>query len=594
MPSAREFVECKVRAKLDAVATLAAQYISVAFPLRDGGVRAAKVLASRALRPLFTLDGGTMSILDMGHIEEVDVKAAPPSGVSTIAQHVRTPPDRKHRRKYRRERNAGQAQQREGQHARVAMSTGVITPASSAERGACHVADGGTGRDTETSQPARTARELARFRYYFDQENLQDADSAYVEFDHAAPSELLVVCPPRMHLRRRRYVRVLGTALAEHMAATNSFIVHFSPPQLNGIVALGCLGLYLEPRRTISLLPHGLAPQPHIQGPGSPVPHAADGLSWPLETTASFRVNKTWPRLCTYEGHGRYDSHDGHGSRDGQNDPDGHMSHDGHMDPDTCAGCEGRVGEALPPAQLYQFQILWHAGAFHSSYFDMIKGVFAWAWRHSPFRTEIATMRRRKELVLEEVDWAVLEQMPATTQIYCEYQPRVDEHDTGRECPGPGAACFFGTVGDVLSKRAMFNPSDPALRLLAQMRVYYLDPVKPLALAKYLNEREGAYVGPGANQPMPVLDPATTLQGMPSVALSNFARIWKPRIVEMLRSRISRDSEFAPSIIRHVPVDVRHIVRPAQGPRADADALLLAVVKAISLYPTKLRGMLQQ
>ena len=65
MPSAREYVERKVRAKLDSVAELAAQYLALAFYLRDGRVRAAKELASAALRPFFALDHGTLTVLDI-------------------------------------------------------------------------------------------------------------------------------------------------------------------------------------------------------------------------------------------------------------------------------------------------------------------------------------------------------------------------------------------------------------------------------------------------------------------------------------------------------------------------------------------------
>jgi hypothetical protein len=110
------------------------------------------------------------------------------------------------------------------------------------------------------------------------------------------------------------------------------------------------------------------------------------------------------------------------------------------------------------------------------------------------------------------------------------------------------------------------------------MRAYFLHPSKPAALAEYLNERAGS------NGPRLVAD--RDLRGLPEAALANFAKIWTPQMLMLVRALVSASPALAESIVHHVPLDVRDYVRPPAGPLAvTVDDTVLAVMKSISLYP---------
>ena len=600
MRSARKFVEISVREKRDHVARLAARYLALAFSLHE---RSVLPVAASALDPFFALDDGTLSVLEMGLVSGcqrdrhgqssgtgaafdsqdrrklgkqlkgnahgADASAhAVPVGVLPVYAPMKTrlgtgrpppaeaetPPQTNNGPDPNGEAEALPQPRSEAASggnteagpagvasAEIDSAGSAVIKAGAGGRVEAEVKAGGAGSAVDADHA-----EHLTCRYYFDQETTSDKDSAYVEFASAKPGELLVVCPtgahgmPHAHLRRRRYLRVLGTAISEHMAAAETFVVRFAPPQLNGIVSLGCLGFYIVPQQS--------------RKPGSVSPESEE---WQLADTAEFRVNREWPSLACGE------------ARAG--DAGGGQS----------AQLASPVSERSSAVHR-QFQTVWRDGAFLSSYYNMISGQFAWAWRDSPFRTEVATLKRSGRLVLGSVNWTVLEKLPAGTELYCEYMPCA-KGGNDRE-----TACLFGTIGDVLSKRSLFQPDDPGLQLLSLMRVYYIDPAKPVALAHDLNRRRGA--GPE----IPALDPNTALQGLPGQALNNFANIWKRGTVQILRRRMLADKDFADSAIHSVPEDVRHIVRPAQGLGASADDMLLAVAKVISLYPSRFLAVLQE
>ena len=332
-------------------------------------------------------------------------------------------------------------------------------------------------------------------QYFFDQDGAgakDDAGAACVQWSITYPDLLEVRCPVGTHIRRRRYIRVLGTALSRHRSARR---VAFVPPQVNGVVALGCLGFFLRPH----------------QAPGT------------------FTLSRNWP-IPTL------------------------------------------VPNLMP--EEWQFRTLWHengpglGGAFRSSYFDMVAGAFRWAWRDSPFKSAVAALKTRKALVLRATDWdSIAAHIPATTEVYGEY------------AVAPAlVASFFGTIGDVNGKRALLPHGSPGRRALDEMRVYFLDPKKPVALAVYLNARLG--------HAAPQLDAARDLHGLPETALGNFAKIWTPEMLPLVRALVLKTPELAKSIIHHVPFHVRDYVRPPAGPHAeDTDAVVLAVLKSIALYP---------
>ena len=292
---------------------------------------------------------------------------------------------------------------------------------------------------------------------------------------------------------RRRYIRVIGTAIDQHMSHQPSFTVKMSPVQLNCVVALGCLGYYVTP----------------VKG--------TEGTS--------VRVKRVWPVVK--------------GSS---------------------------VRKTLPPTIKYQFASIWHQDQFWSSYYDLIKGVFRFAQRPSPFKSEIATLKLREELVLRPIDFVQLTKLPNSTPIYGEYRNHVD---------GP-LLSFFGTVGDLLSKKVLLPLNCPGLQALEQMQVYYMDPAKPVALAEHLNQTvEG-----------PFLDPASALQKMPEPALRNFVKIWNPTTIELVTRVISKDNTFIQRIIEQVPIGVRELVVPKGGPHPTANAQLVSVFRAMAMYPS--------
>lgn len=348
--------------------------------------------------------------------------------------------------------------------------------------------------DNRVKANVRADAQVSKARYYFDQETLADKNVAYVEFNSRRKKQLEVVCPAKTHLRRRRYIRVLGTALERHMSHHASFTVKMSPIQLNCVVALGCLGYYITP----------------VKG----------------SKGTSVRAKRVWPVVKS-----------------------------------------SSVRKVLPPAIKYQFATIWHRDEFWSSYYDLIKGVFRFAQKPSAFKSEVATLKLRDELVLKPVDFDILSALPNSAAVYGEYRNSVN---------GP-LLCFFGTVGDLLSKHALLPDESEGKTSLDQMQVYYMDPAKPVALANYLNR---------VGKSMPHLDPASALQKLPESALANFVKIWTLTTVELVKRVMAKDEDFVQRIVEQVPVGVRELVVPRGGPHPTVNAELVSVFRAMAMYPS--------
>lgn len=433
MPSAREVLEKKVGAKHAAVSDLAAEYLRHACKLgasTDGKVAA---LCRKQLQPFFQLSEDVLTSLELSSIE------------------VRP--------------------EQEKAQARSAALGPVLSPVSPASK----------------HKP-----QAAQMRYYFDQEDTA-LDEAFVQFARSHKKELVVTCPAKTHLRRRRYIRVLGTAISRHVAQYPSFTVRFKPAQLNGIAALACLGFYLAPKTS---------------APGEAV----------------FLVKRAWPSQK-----------------------------------------RARTLKKLPSAQKYQFATVWVNNRFRASYFDLVKGEFRWAWRDSPFKAEVGTRKRRGTLRLIAVSWPDLQALPLSTKVYGEAHR---EHGATN--------CFFGTVGDMLSKRALLQNDDAGAKQLDAMSVFYMDPRKPAALTRFLNKREDA---------LPTLLPAC-LNKLPETALKNFAQVWTDKTINLVKKVLSRDPDFVQTLVARVPEDLRGDIVPSHGPHSNVDDRSLTVAKILALYPS--------
>lgn len=443
MQSARNKLVQRAQQKLDTVSGKAANYLRRACRSKDPVI---KEKCKAWFRPFFQLPEDVMSSLDLCKME-----------TTTVQRSVL--------KTQKKQDNRQDNRQEEG---------------------------GGTEKERKANDQMS---QVSKVRYFFDQEKLTDKDAAYVEFWGRRKKQLEVVCPSGIHLRRRRYIRVLGTALDRHMSHHDSFTVKMTPVQLNCVVALGCLGYYISP----------------VKGSNGTV----------------VRAKRVWPVVKSTS-----------------------------------------VRKVLPPAVKYQFATIWHQGQFWSSYYDLIKGVFRFAQKPSPFKAEIATLKLRDKLTLKAIDWSVLNNLPNSTGVYGEYR---------NSFSGP-LLSFFGTVGDLLSKRALLPDESEGLVSLGQMQVYYMDPEKPVALAKYLNK--------GGRKGMPHLDPASALQKLPESALFNFVRIWTPTTVELVKRVMAKDINFVQRIVQQIPVGVRELVVPRGGPYPTANAELISVFRAMAMYPS--------
>jgi hypothetical protein len=524
MISARRAFEQQAAAKLELLARTAAAYVHhVAPQLPKAAVQAR---ASACLAPYLTVDDETLSALELSsvrasalpppartwtrhapehttkHSAKAVGKSVGKSVVKSVVKSVARPVVKsvgKEQGSVSSEIGAGDGQpatasrRRSKSKSRAARGKG---PTADDERGvrASPLAaetldegakDSGNARPAEAdSRPAEApAPTLEEVQYFFDQEDTADKDSAFVQWTSKDPDVVRVVCPVGTHLRRRRYIRVMGTALHLHMAGKREMRITFDPPQVNGVVALGCLGFFVRPI-----------------------------------DAGTFVASLDWPR-------------------------------------------------ALMSPQDWQFRTVWHGTDFQSSYFDMIGAAFRWAWRESPFKSAITALKRDGALIVRPVDWTKVN-VPAKTEMYGEYA-----------VPGSDApASFFGTVGDVANKRALLPPGSAGRAAIDAMRVYFLHPSKPAALAAFLNERASG-VGPQ-------LEASRDLDRLPETALANLAKIWTPHMLTLVRTLVTTTPTVTESIIRHVPLEVRDYVRPPSGPRAhDTDAAVLAIMKSIALYP---------
>ena len=512
MISARRAFELQAAKKLETLVQTAASYLCHVDPTleRDGVV----ARATDALAPFVTVDEDTLSALELSSVRVL--QPSPRTGRRVWSARRGHGADAATRAAEEDLASRANVSRLDTSRGVAAADSPDMVRAGSGGAGAANTRRSrkqgrGPGRqqaqvEAAESPPPAPPPQTVQAKYFFDQENLADPDAAFVQWTAKDPGLLQVVCPVGTHLRRRRYIRVLGTALFLHMAqqGRRSMRVEFVPPQVNGVVALGCLGLFLQPHQpgAFTLL---------LDWPSPPATSGA----WPLA--------QDW-QFCT-------------------------LWHEDDDDDDEKGGGE--------------------KGAFRSSYFDMIAGSFRWAWRDSPFKSAVVALKRKSALALRHVDWeASTASVPADTEVYGEYSVE------GAAAP----ASFFGTVGDVRNKRALLPPGSPGRAAIDSMRAYFLHPSKPAALAEYLNERAGS------GGPRLVAD--RDLRGLPEAALANFAKIWTPQMLKLVRALVSASPALAESIVHHVPLDVRDYVRPPAGPlAATVDDTVLAVMKSISLYP---------
>ena len=458
MPSARKVLETKAAAKHEAVSDLAAEYLRHACKLGASENAKLGALCRTQLQPFFQLPEDVLSSLELSSIDT--------AGVTTRATGG----------------NVASA------NAKAKRARGVLGPVLSPAAPAAPAA--------LAAQAEKEGASSAQVRYFFDQEDTE-GDEAYVQFTRRRKKEVVVVCPAKTHLRRRRYIRVLGTAISRHVGHLPSFTIRFRPAQLNGVAALACLGFYLVPKTSDS-----------------------DELV--------FLAKRAWPAQKTKK-------------------------------------------KKLPPAQKFQFATVWVGGRFRASYFDLVKSEFRWAWRDSPFKAEVGTLKRRGALVLEAVRWPVIQALPLSTKVYGEYGARETRKNGGH------SHHFFGTVGDLLSKLALLEDGSVGAEQLDQMQVRYLDPKKPAALVKFLNKREHAL--------RPKLSHAC-LDKLPETALKNFAQVWTKKTIELVRKVLSRDANFLQHLVSRVPEDFREHVVPVSGPHSTQHDEVLSVAKILALYPS--------
>ena len=390
---------------------------------------------------------------------------------------------------------------------------------------------------------------------------------------HAGVKATLVVqCPLHIRLLRKAYVKALGYALhlvdqqlvancsgvanpansvnaanafnaadadAEEATATqpthmprrmpdalSEFDVVMSPrPQLNCVIALGCLGYFVDTADTRA-------------------------------TATRLIVRSEWPNApahaCTFA----------------EQDPRDHRR---------------RSAKAVvPSARLFQMQTLWSGSdqVFRTSYYDLVCAKFDWVDREGLFESTVASARHDGTLRLRPLDLAMLRKTDAATPLYAEYA----RHDgcvvsffgtAGDVLAKAGLLWQNSTSSDsssASSSSAAAAADSHGLASLLKAHVYYVKTSMRRAVLAVLNKqgrrakRTRHFRNTAENQnqantqsfelaPLPHLE-LDHIRWLPQQALRNLGKIWFPSTSQELRQRAKNEPSFCDAVLDSLPAKV--------------------------------------
>lgn len=204
----------------------------------------------------------------------------------------------------------------------------------------------------------------------------------------------------------------------------------------------------------------------------------------------------------------------------------------------------------------WQFLTFYDGANFVSSYYDLLKGRFAWApVKKTPFLLDVLEQEQAGSLQLRRLNLDEVNGLDKTQDVFVDFA-------------GPG--CFFGTAGDVQAKASLLPPGSDGIRQLRRARIYFVRPEMLRALSKKLSRRTRTPV------------PAAALKNLPLSALRNFNVLWGPALEARLRDKIATDEGFAPRLLHSLPEMYRLDTLPS-SPSAGAEELVVACARTAAL-----------
>lgn len=388
-------------------------------------------------------------------------------------------------------------------------------------------------------------------------------DGQKLERENRTPQvELKVECPLHLRLLRKAYVKAIGHALwivnehdqncRKHGAeqgpdVLHTFIVTMSPrPQLNCVIALGCLGYYIDTddarASATSLVVSSQWPLVPVQKDWFAKNAAASATAFQMQTLWAPRDRVF--RTSYYDlVKGKFQWVDRLGLFE------------------TTVACLRSASDSAASSSAASSSAASSSAASSPA-------------ASSPAACTPAASSSGRKLRLQKLDLVMLGKTLPHTPVYVEFE----RHDG---C----SVAFFGTAGDVLAKAALLPTESPGFACLVQARIYYVKTSKRCAVLAVLNDQRARRMPsrmPTSSSGSSSTAPGGTARGktsnsvarssgamvlpqlklihvewMPDQALQNLGKVWFPETYAEMNQRATKEPEFCDAVLASLPAKVR-------------------------------------